>query len=408
MRLRIGNKDLIKDINRSLVINEIRLNGPISRTDISKNLNLGLSTVTNIVEELKTQKFIFEIGEADSTGGRKPILLEFNYNYGYTLGIKIEENNLIFALTNLNADIIKRKKVPFKRGANSNDVLELIIKNIEDLIKAITMDRSLLGIGIAISGLIDQKRGRLIYSGMLNWSDIDISGILKDRFNVPVYVDNDVNAYTLAELWYGQGRTLSNFIVVTYGSGIGSGIVINKRLYCGDFGGAGEIGHMVLVADGRKCECGQKGCLEAYASENFIIDYIKENIQFFKESKINIDDEMSIEKVYEYAKNGDMLAINALKLSAKYLGYGLLSVINIFNPSTIILAGEGMVAKDIILPVVIDIAKNNFFKMHEKKVQIRVSNLGDDAWEIGASLLAISKLFEMPLYEEQEDAFAVF
>ncbi|WP_267889021.1 ROK family protein [Thermoanaerobacterium saccharolyticum] len=103
-----------------------------------------------------------------------------------------------------------------------------------------------------------------------------------------------------------------------------------------------------------------------------------------------------------------MLAINALKLSAKYLGYGLLSVINIFNPSTIILAGEGMVAKDIILPVVIDIVKNNFFKMHEKKVQIRVSNLGDDAWEIGASLLAISKLFEMPLYEEQEDAFAAF
>jgi len=95
-------------------------------------------------------------------------------------------------------------------------------------------------------------------------------------------------------------------------------------------------------------------------------------------------------------------------LSAKYLGYGLLSVINLLNPSTIILAGEGMIAKDIILPVINDIVKNNFFKMHEKKVQIKVSELGDEGWVIGASTLAISKLFEIPLYEGQDNALTVF
>jgi predicted NBD/HSP70 family sugar kinase len=196
--------------------------------------------------------------------------------------------------------------------------------------------------------------------------------------------------------------------VVTYGSGIGSGIVINKKLYTGDFGGAGEIGHMVLVAEGRKCECGQRGCLEAYASENFIVDYIRDNIKMYSESKIDLTEDLSIEKVYEYAKEGDMLAIDVLRLSAKYLGYGLLSVINLLNPSTIILAGEGMIAKDIILPVINDIVKNNFFKMHEKKVQIKVSELGDEGWVIGASTLAISKLFEIPLYEGQDNALTVF
>lgn len=407
MKLRIGNKELIKDINRSLVIKEIRMNGPISRTDISKNLNLGLSTVTNIVEELESQNLVHEVGEADSTGGRKPILLEFNYNYGYIIGIKIEENNLIFALTNLKSEIIEKRIVPFKKGTNSNTVLNMVVENIEKLITKIPYNKNLMGIGVAVSGLVDQQKGKLIYSGMLNWSNVEIGNILENKFNVPVYIDNDVNAYTLAELWYGHGRELNNFIVVTYGSGIGSGIVINKKLYTGDFGGAGEIGHMVLVVEGRKCECGQRGCLEAYASEDFIVDYIRDNIKMYSESKIDLTEDLSIEKVYEYAKEGDMLAIDVLRLSAKYLGYGLLSVINLLNPSTIILAGEGMIAKDIILPVINDIVKNNFFKMHEKKVQIKVSELGDEGWVIGASTLAISKLFEIPLYEGQDYALTV-
>lgn len=402
MKLRIGNKELIKDINRSLVINEIRLKESISRTDISKNLNLGLSTVTYIIDELKNLGLIYEVGEADSTGGRKPILIEFNYNYGYIIGIKIEENNIIMALTNLKGDIINKEKIPFKKGSSSEVVLCMLTSNIHELIKAIPLNKNLLGIGIAVSGLVDQRKGKLIYSGMLNWNNVDIRGILKESFEVPIYIDNDVNVYSMAELWHGKGISLSNFIVISYGAGIGSGIVINKKLYTGQFGGAGEIGHMILVAGGRKCECGQRGCLEAYASEDFIMDYIKENISFFNESIINLEDELSIEKIFEYARKGDVLAINSLKLSAKYLGYGILNVINIFNPSTIILAGEGMVAKDIILPIVNDIVVNNFFKIHEKKIRILVSELGEDAWVIGASTLVISNLFEMPLYEGQD------
>lgn len=249
---------------------------------------------------------------------------------------------------------------------------------------------------------MDQEKGKLIYSSMLNWSNVEIGKILESEFKVPVYISNDVNAYTLAELWYGHGRELSNFIVVTYGSGVGLGIVFNKKLYIGDFGGAGEIGYMILVAEGRKCRCGQMGCLEAYTGEDFIADYIKDNLKMFNESKINVNEDLCIEEVYKYAKEGDLLAINALRLSAKYLGYGLLSIINLLNPSTVILAGEGMVAKDIVLPIVSDIVKDNYFKMHNKKVQIKVSELGEEGWVIGASLLVISKFFEIPLYEKEE------
>ena len=118
--LRIGNKQLIRDLNRSLVIDKIRNKGPLSRTDISKSLNLGLSTITNIVEELKNENVVFETGEADSTGGRRAILLEFNYKLGYTIGIKIEEDHIILALTDLKAHILDKEDQFFKKGENKS------------------------------------------------------------------------------------------------------------------------------------------------------------------------------------------------------------------------------------------------------------------------------------------------
>lgn len=405
MKLRIGNKQLMKDINRLLVLNEIRKNAPVSRTDIARNLKLGQSTVTNIIEELKSNGFVFENGEADSTGGRKPIMLDFNYYYGYTIGIKIAEDCIILVLTNLKVEVIHRAKVNFKRNSNSMSVLKILVTQINMLKQKIPEEKKLLGIGIAISGLVDQEKGQLIYSGMLNWQGTDISGELYEVFKVPVFIDNNVNAYTLAELWQGYGKSLKDFVVVTYGIGIGCGIVINGKLYRGNFGGAGELGHMIINVDGRKCECGQNGCLEAYCSEKFVIEYIKENKAFYKNSIIDFSKELTISKVYEYATRGDTLALNSLKISSQNFAYGLLNVVNLLNPSTIIIAGEGTVAQDIFLPIVEEIVKDNFFKMHRKKITVVISKLGDEAWEIGASILVVSKLFEMPLYEGQNTLF---
>lgn len=407
MKLRKGNKKLIRDINRTLIINEIRLKGTISRTDISKNLNLGLSTVTNVIEELKSQRFVEEVGESDSTGGRRPILLQFNYNYGYIIGAKIEENNVKFVLTNLNIDIIYKEDLKFSKDWSNENVIKTIAEKITEIKKVIPKNKNLLGIGIAVSGLVDQNKGELIYSGMLNWKNIKIAEILQQYIKVPVYVDNNVNVYTLAELLKGKGKILNNFMIVTYGAGVGAGIVINNRLYRGDFGGAGELGHTVLFVEGKECECGQRGCLEAYASDRFVEEYIKENIQFYNKSTIDINEDLSIKKVYEYAKKGDILAANAIRLSSKYFAYGLLSAVNLFNPSTIILAGEGMAAEEIVMPIVKDIIKNNFFRGHSKKIDIKVSNLGDNAYEIGASALVVDELFQAPLYYENQNSTLV-
>lgn len=398
--LRIGNKQLIKDINRSLVIEKIRYEGPISRTDISKSLQLGLSTVTNIIEELKNEDLVFENGEADSTGGRRPILLEFNYEFGYTLGIKIEENQLIIALTNLKADIMDKKVIPFKRNIKSSVVIPQLINGIKEVLSNNPfVHKCLLGVGIAVSGLVNYQDGTLIRSSLLGWEQVNLKQQLENEFLVPVFIDNDINAYTLAELTLGFGNVHDNFICISVGAGVGASIVINRSLYYGDIGGAGEIGHSIIQVNGFHCHCGQKGCLEMYASDKFFENYGPALVEEFQDSLLR-GSSFTSDEVYQAAQEGDELAKELLKQSGEYLGIGLVNLINILNPSIIILVGERMSAKDFFLSHTLKVSGQNFFTPASYQTKIIVSDLGNDAWVKGASLLAINHLFRSPIYKD--------
>jgi len=403
--LRIGNKQLIKDLNRSLVIERIRNFGPISRTDISKDTKLGLSTVTNIVDDLSNNNLVFEVGEADSSGGRRPILLEFNYDYGYTIGIKIEELHIILALTNLKVDIIDKLILTFDKEESTENIIGYIIQGIYELQnKNFLLNENLLGIGIAVSGLVNSEKGMIIRSTLLGWYNVKLSEQLEKEFYVPVYIDNDVNAYTLAELWMGYGKTHDNFICISVGVGIGAGIVIDKKIYSGQFGGAGEFGHSIINVNGYQCHCGQKGCLEMYASEKFLMKEGKHLINQYTDSSLKLSN-FSFEDVYLAASKNDSLALELFKRMGDYLGIGFINMINSLNPETIILVGEGMIGKDYFLPYAIETAKQNFFSKADFHTNFYVSELGNDAWVIGASLLAINRLFSAPIYNDKKSNY---
>lgn len=400
-KLRIGNRNLIKDINRALVIEYIRVNGPISRTDVSKKVKLSLSTVTNIVEDLISNNLVYEVGTATSTGGRRPILLELNDNFGYTFGIKIEEKQVIIALTNLKATILLKKHYSFIKGSSPDVVLDTIQHGIEEILLEFGITNEyILGIGLASSGLISGKEGKVLRSTLLNWEDVDLCEQLRERYHVPIFIDNDVNAYTLAEYWLGIGRLHGNFICLSVGAGIGTGIVINNQLYYGEHGGAGEFGHIIVNIDGYKCHCGQNGCLEMYASEPFLA--IEGNYLKSQYSNTLLDEDFSFSEVYQAATKRDDLAIELLRRLGKNIGVGMVSAINSFNPSMVVLVGEGMIAKDFFLPYALKLADQNFFSNANCKTEIKLSKLGDDAWVQGAALLAINQLFQVPLYEESE------
>lgn len=391
--LRIGNRSLIKNINKGLVIKEIRKNGPLSRTEISQRTRLGLSTVTKICDELFAEKLIIEIGEGESTGGRKPINLVFNNNYGYIIGVKIENERIIFALTDLEPAVITQFSYKFEKKASFQSVHELLIKGIEKINDEIVKKNGqLLGIGIAVSGIVDHINGRLISSTLLGWQDINFKKELESRFGVVVYLDNDVNCYALAQKWSGKGRGSSNFVCVTIGEGIGAGVIVNGRLFRGTLGGAGEIGHMIVNVEGNQCYCGQRGCLETYASEDFIINYVRE-----KSGKI-----YTIEEIIDKAYDDDPVCIDAIRTAGRHIGYGLVNVIMLYNPEKIILGGKGLKEKDFIIPHIQETMNQNWFKKIGVKTGLEIDGLGNEFFLLGAAILVLSELLEIPIYKDQE------
>lgn len=400
--LRSGSKELIKDINRFKVLNIIRKQYPISRSEISKRSELGISTLSYIIEDLKEQDYICEVGEASSTGGRRAKLLEFNKDYGLVISIKIEEKQILTALANMEAEIIDIIKTPIKKKIDPIHAVSKIEEQIYSIFEKNKKELSkLYGIGVLSSGLVNRNEGSIIRSSMLDWEDVPITKMLKEKFpkNVQVFVDNNINGYTLSELEEGEGQSNSNLFVVSVGAGLGLSIVVNQEIYYGSFGGAGEFGHTTIEIDGYPCHCGQNGCLEMYASEFYFENKGKELSLQYPETTLK---NFQFAEVAKKAEQKDELANQLINEMSIYLGYGIRNLINTFNPDKIIMAGEGMKYSHLFMENVRSIAQDNFFSKVEIQTNVISTRLEDNAWLTGGALLAINHIFKEPIYEDRK------
>ena len=389
MNIKKGSKSLLKNLNRSIVINMIREKGPISRVAIAKATGLERASITNIVNYLMRKKLIKEVGQDKSSGGRRPTFLDINYNHKTICGIKIEAERILFGLTNLKGRIISRSEEKFPRGSKSQEILELIINNIDRIIKS----TDLLGIGIGVSGFVNLEKGISIYSPILNWKNVDLAKPLKERYRVPIFISNDVNTLTLAEKWYGAGKKYKNFICFTVGEGLGSGIVVDGKFYVGAIGGAGEIGHICIDMNGPKCRCGETGCLEALASDYFLIEEAKKAIAQGK-GKFK---KPTPKELLEAAKFGDVVAKDIFKRMGRNLGIGVKNAVNLLNPEAIIIGGERIDAYNFFSSTFKEAIKRHSFPEEAKKLDIILTELGEDGWIIGAATLVIRDFFKLPL-----------
>ncbi len=405
--LRIGSKQLIKDMNRARVVREVRDNGPISRSEIARRTGLVLSTITKLCDELVAENLLFEFGEGKSTGGRRPVNLMFNNSFGYSVGVKIEDSSVVVSLANLKPTILARESIPFAVGAAAEEVIPVIFEGIERMIAAIPtagenpgspLDEEplsrvgqLFGIGIAVSGLVEPDTGTLRYSSLLGWKNVNFAQIVGSRFKSQVRVDNDVNCYTLAQEWLGKGKSLRNFVCITIGEGIGSGLIVDRQLYRGAVGGAGEIGHMIVKGGGRSCYCGQRGCLEAYASTKSILDAVAGRSGH----------RLSIEEVVKSARNGDADCLAVLSEAGHAIGWGLVNIVMQYNPEKIILGGEGIIEQEFILPAIREELQQNWFSTRTAfTTELEVDELGNENFLLGASILVLSELLGQPIYNE--------
>jgi N-acetylglucosamine repressor len=407
--MRTGNRELIKQINRSIVLNLIKSNGPLSRTDIARLSGLSLATVSSLTGELLSQGFAQETGEAESTGGRRPVLLRLNPRAGYVVGLKLTEESIVSALTDLEANVLYSRVTPVTDVDQVDVGLAALQEAVEETLRESQVPREkVIGIGIGLAGVIDSQAGVCRYSPFLRWRDIQICEPIEQHFRLPVFIENDVNTLTIAEQWFGVGHGVSHFLVVTLGRGIGLGIVLNGQFYAGARGGAGEFGHITLEIDGPLCDCGKRGCLEALAADPALVRMAYEIVQspgadadsplhrsLRRTGRLTVDD------VWQAAEAADPAALAVLDRAGHYLGLGIAQLVNILNPQLIILAGEGVRGGEVRLKPVREAVQQHALPSLANELKLVVEPSGDETWARGAACLVLGELFKHPIHKGQ-------
>jgi predicted NBD/HSP70 family sugar kinase len=336
----------IRDINRQFVLNYIRDREPISRADLARATELQRSTVSTIVEELKTEGLIEEIGAGASTGGRRPTMLRLRAAGAMTVGVDITPTRTTVVTSDLVGRVIARAQV--ENVARPDEMTARVIERVREMVAGDGSGK-IADVGVSLPGLVDPDTGRAIYIPFFRWRDWAIAEEIEKATGLKVQVDNDANAAALAELWFGRPEVSDSrdFIITLVADGIGTGIVFDGQIYRGERGAAGEFGHMIVGEGGPvACSCGNRDCWEAFASERAAVArYLKNTGAADEESE-----GVAFGEVVDRALGGEQAAINALTETAHYLGIGISNLIVGLSPETVVVGGTITRAWPIILP----------------------------------------------------------
>ncbi len=384
--------------NKNTLLNLIRLYGPISRTKLAEYISISIPAISNHIKELLETGIIKEVGAQQSNGGRKAMLLDMNKDYGYIICIDFGQDIFRIAAINIKNEILDKRSFPSKKlGDKANGLIkiQLLIEEINDRISS---NATLMGIGIGISGIINYQNKKLvIMPNLKEWENVDLVETFHHLFNVPVFIDDSARMMALWEsVLPGNGR-YQDLVFVSVGAGIGTGIIVSGKLLRGVNGGAGELGHIIVEEGGLPCGCGNRGCLEQYASvtsmvnraKHAIRDGVMTTILTYANNNIDQIDSFCLEKAL---KDQDKLAFTIIIEAGNYLGIGLSKIVNLLNPEYIILGGGGMNMSPIIFDELIRSANLRAMSTSMKHTKILVSQK-DDCGLLGTSIYVLDNVF---------------
>ena len=399
--------DPIKTINQFKVLNTIRIAGKISRVELARLTGQSRATVTNITAQLKNENLIYEKSvEERSVRGRHRVLLAINPEAAFVIGVKVSAFKIGCALTNILGELKSATIIPVRTNERS---VEFIADIIEEGIRHCISDARLSadqisGIGLGIPGFIESRKGLCHWSPLHKPGDVQLHNLIEKRFKIRTFVENDANTVALAHLWTGQGKGVDNFIVVTIEDGVGIGIVVDGEIYRGTRGLAGEFGHMVLNPDGPACRCGKKGCIEAYAS-NFGILGMAQKLCTDGTWSCDNPEHLSYEIVLEAAQNGHPAIEAIFHRAGKYLGIGLAGLIQIFNPSKLIITGNGIRAGDLLFSPMKEALRRNTNEMIYNFTELIIHDWVDHDWSLGAACTVLQEIYKSPMDRADDAAF---
>ena len=377
--MKTADQTFVKVHNQKIILKNIINHYPVSRAKLSKITNLNKATISSQTALLIEKNLVSEIGTGSSSGGRKPVLLVFNKDAGYAIGVDLGVTYILTLLTDLEGNVIFCDY--YEISDNSFEAVKPILLERIQLVasKAPKSPYGIIGIGVGVHGFVNKDQ-LVLFTPNSKWKDVDLKTLLENHFHCPVLIDNEANAGAYGEKLFGSIKHCTNSIYVSIGTGIGLGIIVNNELYRGTDGFSGEMGHMTIDFNGKKCGCGNYGCWELYASEKAFYDNL---------SQLKNMEKVTLEQASKMIQENDGEALKALETFGHYLGIGLTNIINAFNPEAIVLRSNLIEANPIVLNSIQSTISSRISRYVHQSHQIYISQLNRNATALGAASFMI-------------------
>jgi predicted NBD/HSP70 family sugar kinase len=375
-------RDLRRE-NRAAVLWSLYLGQPRSRQELGAATGLSAASVTNVIRELIDEGIVIETGLAESDGGRPRAMLAMNPEYGYVIGVDIGETRTRVELFDLT--MTERASAEYPLEAAAEHDVDVVVGQIVAGLAAVLADggidsSAILGVGVGVPGIIERGPEVLVHGQTYGWDAVPLQRLLRAHTDLPLRFDNGAKTMGQAELWFGAGRGAQNAVMVLIGSGVGASLISGGATYQGATSSAAEFGHITVVVGGRKCRCGASGCLEAYVGAAAILE------QYGRPVAAN-DQELALAELIDAADTAPAAAA-VLGETARYLGAGIGTLVNLFNPERVILGGwAGLLLGARLLPEIRESAKQHSLRHLFAATSIGLGQLGPGAVARGAATL---------------------
>ncbi|WP_408007920.1 ROK family protein [Pseudalkalibacillus sp. A8] len=377
-----GNAAYIKNMNTKIVLDCIIEHEPISRAEISKRVKISKPTVSQLVNHLVEEGFVYEVGMGNSTatGGRKPVQLCFNAQNAYIIGIDIGGSKVASGITDLKGKVQSYREFPTQEFLHK-DLFRRLQEDVQGMLNELELTTSdVLGIGVGVAGVTDVKKGMVMEAPALEWKQFSIREKLEDYYDLPIFVDNDVNISVLGEHWIGAGVDKSNIIYISIGTGIGSGIILNGNLYRGSNYSAGEIGYQVTD---RQMARDFNPLLKGFG----FLESMAGGFSIGEQLSGRLNKKVTAKEAFELADKGDEDAKEVIDFAIENLGIGISNYISLLDPEIIILGGGISGSYESFKEQLHEIIQ----KFTPGKCEVIPTRFGKEAGVIGASALFLKE-----------------
>lgn len=373
------NHSKIKETNRKKIIKLLLEKNEITKLDISRSLDISITTVSTNITELKNEGIVSDVRSLESTGGRKAMALKINENCRFALGIALTPRHVKLSIINLKKEVIEDIRIRHNNEGFEN-IVAITKDNIREILSRndISIDK-LLGIGISIPGTVDSEEGIIKKCYLLRAENYNLKKSFEE-FNTNIYIDNEANLSAYYE-FLNKKDILSNLLYVSITDGLGLGIIIDGKIYRGSNNAAGEMGHIKITIGGKSCKCGSQGCLEAYTSKNALLE------DFNEISNEKLDD---IEEFISLFEKGNKTTKEILERYFNILGVGIANLTMILDPSSVVLGGD----INILLKENIDILRSIVYKdnlfTNEKSCKMDVTEF-KESYLLGVAMVPLEE-----------------